>query len=63
MQGRFLLLGLASRFFGVLFTMPNPWDIPPAAKVGNVSPDEIYVEVGKALSEWEMLEDARMDIF
>lgn len=38
--------------------MPNPWDIPPATKVGNVNPDEIYVEVGKALSKWEMLEDA-----
>lgn len=39
------------------------WAIPDPPAEGNLNPDEIYVEIGKALHQWENVEDALSVMF
>lgn len=43
--------------------MSNPWDDRPWAEFGVKSEDELFVAVGKALSHWELLEQAIASLF
>jgi hypothetical protein len=43
--------------------MPKPFDRPPQPKVGDNSADPIYMAVGRALSEWELTEQAFARLF
>jgi hypothetical protein len=45
------------------FPMPNPWDIPDWRTTAEQSQDALYLEVGRALSAWEGVEQALADIF
>jgi hypothetical protein len=45
------------------FAMPNPWDVPPRPADGTKNPDDIYREVGGALSSWEFIESYIARIF
>ena len=45
------------------FSMPNPWDIPDSPATAEQSQDPCYLEVGRALSAWEGVEQALADIF
>src|SRR5437667_11584857 len=42
--------------------MSNPWDAPPKPATADVSED-IYTAVGKALSNWELVEAQLGEIF
>jgi hypothetical protein len=37
-------------------TMPNPWDRPPRAAIGDINADDTYAGVGHVLSQWEQVE-------
>jgi hypothetical protein len=41
----------------------NPWDNQPWAERGENSENDVYVAVGKALSHWELLEQAIAGLF
>lgn len=43
--------------------MSNPWDNQPWAERGENSENDVYVAVGKALSHWELLEQAIAGLF
>jgi len=43
--------------------MPNPWDRSPQPDKGELSAEDIFVSVGRALSAWENLEAALGDFF
>jgi hypothetical protein len=43
--------------------MTKPWDRRPPSSAGNATPDEIWVEVGRALTAWELLEGELAEIF
>ncbi len=43
--------------------MRNPWDIPPRLASGDAQIGEIYSAVGKALSSWELVEEALAQLF
>jgi murein tripeptide amidase MpaA len=43
--------------------MGNPWDVTPWPKVGNAGHDELFLAVGKALSNWELVENAIAGLF
>lgn len=43
--------------------MSNPWDIRPWAERGEKSENDVFVAVGKALSHWELLEQAIAGLF
>jgi hypothetical protein len=36
--------------------MQNPWDRPPLPSAGNADPNDIYIGVGRVLSQWEIVE-------
>src|SRR5258708_24344922 len=38
--------------------MSNPWDVPPIPEKGASSPDPLYQAVGKAITGWELVEQA-----
>ena len=42
---------------------PKPWDILPTLDRGDATPDLLYVEVGRALTEWEKLEVTQSTLF
>lgn len=43
--------------------MQNPWDIRARASQGDTEPEAIFVQVGAALSAWEMLESSLAELF
>jgi hypothetical protein len=43
--------------------MPNPWDIPPIADHGDIGEAVLFEQIGRALSEWEKVEDACAELF
>ena len=43
--------------------MTNPYDIPPAEPTGSATADEVFLSVGMALTQWEMLEQELADLF
>jgi hypothetical protein len=43
--------------------MPDPWDRPPIAPVGDASADITYTAVGRFLSQWEGLEIELSDLY
>ncbi len=43
--------------------MSNPWDDRPWAEFGVKSENELFVAIGKALSHWELLEQAVASLF
>jgi hypothetical protein len=36
--------------------MSNPWERPPLPSAGNANPNDIYIGVGRVLSQWEIVE-------
>jgi hypothetical protein len=43
--------------------MSNPWDVRPWAEQGDKSENDVFVAVGKALSHWELAEQAIAGLF
>jgi len=43
--------------------MANPWDARPWAEQGDKNENDVFVAVGKALSHWELLEQAIASLF
>ncbi len=43
--------------------MSNPWDVPPIPEKGASSPDPLYQAVGKAITGWELVEQAIGGLF
>jgi hypothetical protein len=43
--------------------MPNPWDVPKPELIGTPNADQLYIAIGRALSEWEPVEAACARIF
>jgi hypothetical protein len=41
----------------------KPWDLPPTKVVGDESADPIFLAVGKALSNWEHVENCLAQVF
>jgi hypothetical protein len=42
---------------------PKPWDAPPSVKWGNDNPNDIYLSVGQALTNWELFGQALGEVF
>lgn len=42
---------------------PRPWDAPPPPEKGDEDSDVLYAAIGRALSEWEHLEEELARIF
>lgn len=36
--------------------MSNPWERPPLPSAGNATPNDLYIGVGRVLSQWEIVE-------
>jgi hypothetical protein len=36
--------------------MSNPWERPPLSSAGNANPSDLYIGVGRVLSQWEIVE-------
>lgn len=43
--------------------MTNPWDVPPIPEKGARSPEPVYQAIGKAITHWELVEQAIGGLF
>ena len=43
--------------------MPSPWDVPPFPEKGANAPEPVYQAVGKALTYWDLVEQAIGGLF
>lgn len=43
--------------------MSNPWDVRPARHIGDDTPEAIFLQVGAALTAWEVLESHMAELF
>lgn len=43
--------------------MPNPWDVLPAAAMGDAEPGILFQSIGQALTEWSHIETCYAEIY